>query len=417
MNVFILAGCRTPILLSFAICVFKSLRVGFPTANVKVLINPPIGDNEAVVIANAATAAGCKVQYLDAELLHHEFVEQLIITETEPFYLCDTDVIFYSNVEGWKNEGYLVGALIPEFQDEFTKAVTRSRLHTSLLYVSPEQVREIINDYTKRHPATIYNPPANLFYPLYLPLRGRTVFYDTASMLYHAIGGTPFSDAQLDAYFHFHFGTCSDVVIPYLKEGQSMEALRGSVLAWPETGRGMWRVQKEYFEERKPVWDGKDVIAKINDENAKSAVEWCTALCCGNRDAMTFCDIWYRYAHSIDDLVDTLEDGRPTMSKEQMISIFFTAALLYNCDFYIANRQLLGPIVLQVTNTYQDSVAWERSSKKHLRQMADIFRTCGNEMYVMVALLCGGEQHMRKMSMAIKERDWLGQHDEAGRPM
>lgn len=417
MKVYILAGCLNSSRISYSTLVFRSLRIGFPTADVEVLINLPMPTEDSDAIEKAALNCGCKVTHV-TDLKHHEYVEKLVIGQSDPFWIVDTDVIFYASVEEWDmRECYLAGALIPEFEDQFTKAITRSRLHTSLMYVNPEKAYKLATSYITRHPDTIYNPGANLFYPLYMPYNGKSIFYDTAAMLYHAIGGTPFTPHQLDHYFHFHFGTCADSVLPHLQNAAVIENRRAEVMKDPSLGIGKWREQMEYFEMLAPKWDGKDVIAKITDDNAVSAREWCVALCNGNQEAMTFCDIWYRYCHAIDDLVDTVVDGRPTMSKDQMISIFFTAALLYNCSFYVKNRDLLSPIVLLVTNTYRDSVAWENSSKSHLRAMGDVFRTCGNEMYVMVALLCGGEDHMRKMSMAIKERDWLGQHDDTGRPM
>jgi len=416
-RVFILATCKNEELSAYTEMVFRTLRVGFPTAEVEVFINEPMPVGVAATVANEAKKADCRVMTLHAELKHHEWIEQLVKAENDAFWICDTDIIFYESMERQGGGTHLYGAYMPEFQDEFTNAITRSRLHTSLLRIDPQLVRFKMDAYFNRHPDTIFNPRPNLFHPLYMPLRQRTVFYDTCSMLFHAIGGAYMPQCALDKYFHFHFGTCADVVLPNLKNAQQMIAARREVMKNNQLGRGGWRAQLEYLEARKPNWDGQDVIAPITDENAESARDWCVALCNGNPAAMSFCDLWYRYCHAIDDLIDTLEDGRPTMAKDQIISIFFTAALLYNCEFYQANRTLLGPIVLQVTNTYRDSVAWENASASHLRAMADVFRTCGNEMFVMVALICGGESHMRKMSMAIKERDWLGQHCRDGRPL
>lgn len=169
-----------------------------------------------------------------------------------------------------------------------------------------------------------------------------------------------------------------------------------------------------YYETRQSISDGTDVIEPIKKEDAADAVKWNVELCRGNAEAMNFCDLWYQFCHGIDDLIDTMEDGRPKMSKEQIISLFLKAAIFYNSKFFVQHRELLFPIAIQVTNTYADSVAWERSSERHLRIMGDVFRTCGNEMYFMVALICGGPAHMRTMSQRIKERDWLGQHDERG---
>jgi hypothetical protein len=395
----------------FAELVFKTIRVGFPTANILVHVN---GDKPFNV---PSPGMPWQVHRVPDGTIHHEWIERLIREEQEPFWICDTDVVFYGPVEQWEFHTALAGYLVPEFADEFTKAVTRSRLHTSLMRIDPVLFKDAKTSWRTQHPVTEFNPPINLVHPVMVPQDCRTYFYDTMALAYHAMHGTAFTPQQKDTYFHFHFGTLGDVVLPHLANGEVMKKMRATILANPDLGRGEWRTQDHYFEFRQVCIDGVPVIAPIDPEDATEARKWNVELCRGDESAMTFCDLWYNYCHGIDDLIDTLRDGRPRMSKDQMISLFFKAALLYNSDFYIQHRQLLAPIVLQVTNTYRDSVAWENSPRSHLRQMADVFRTCGNEMFIMVALLTGGEHHMRMMSMAIKERDWLGQHDQAGRPL
>lgn len=416
MNVFILATCRKPELADMTRLVFKTLRVGFPTAKVTVNLN---GDCEKNCpdIRSVAESAGCSVGGEMPTIIHHRWIEALVERETEPFYVLDTDVIFYESFERFAFETALAGWRIPEWKDEFTNAITRARLHTSLLYINPEKVNLAITKYQKQFPETPFNPLANLFYPVCLPFKQKGYFYDTCGLLYHAIGGTAFDPEQLDTYFHFNFGTIEDVVIPRLANGLTMHIERTKINMAPNLGHGLWRRQMEYYSVRPAVYDGMDVIAPITNGDAAEAVKWNMALCQGSRDAMNFCDMWYQYCHGIDDLIDTLEDGRPTMSKEQIISLFLKAAVFYNSRFFVEHRDLLFPIALQTTNTYADSVAWENSSKAHLRIMGDVFRTCGNEMYFMVALICGGEAHMRTMSQQIKERDWIGQHDNAGNPI
>lgn len=415
LNVFILATCRKPELAHMTELVFQTLRSGFPTANVAVHLN---GDCETRCpnIRAVAQQDGCSVVEHEPTI-HHKWIESLVLQEKEPFYVLDTDVVFYQSMERFVFETALAGWRIPEWRDEFTNTVTRARLHTSLLYIDPVKVRLAAGTYQAQFPVTDFNPMANLFYPLCLPFKGTGYFYDTCGLLYHAIGGTAFTTEQLDAYFHFNFGTIPDVVLPRMKNIVEIEYLRGKVVKFPIVGRGLWREQMEYFHARPAITDGKDVIAPITNGDAAEAVRWNVELCRGNREAMNFCDMWYQYCHGIDDLIDTLEDGRPTMSKEQIISLFLKAAVFYNSRFFVENRELLFPIAIQTTNTYADSVAWENSPKAHLRIMGDVFRTCGNEMYFMVALICGGEAHMRTMSQSIKERDWLGQHDEKGQPV
>ena len=141
------------------------------------------------------------------------------------------------------------------------------------------------------------------------------------------------------------------------------------------------------------------------------------AVCCGNEDAKVFCDLWYKYCHLIDDILDTREDGRPTMSAEKILESYIIAAVLYNCPFFVQHRAHLFPTVLTVTNQYCDSVAWERSPLKHRRLIADVLRCCGDEMFFMIAMICGGWKHARDVSAKIRERDFLLQHDADGNPI
>lgn len=155
---------------------------------------------------------------------------------------------------------------------------------------------------------------------------------------------------------------------------------------------------------------------KGNHPNNAECHAFTQEICCGNKDAAMFCALWYNYCHGIDDIIDTKEDGRPTMSNEQILGIFANAALLYNCPFFIAHRSNLFPIALMVTNMYADSVLWEKSPINRRRIMADAMRTCGDEMLFMVALICGGWEKMRDISPRIRERDWELQHDENDQP-
>lgn len=151
---------------------------------------------------------------------------------------------------------------------------------------------------------------------------------------------------------------------------------------------------------------------EVIDSRRKHLHEFCEAVCLGNRQAMQFCDLWTSYCHGIDDLLDTRTEGRPTMSAEHILRLHVNALLLYNHLFYIANRDTLMPVMISVTNTYADSVDFEKSQEPHLKAIADVIRCCGNEVLFLVALICGGYQHMRKLSPKIRERSWILQHDQ-----
>jgi hypothetical protein len=410
--VHILATCRRPELAEMTELVFKTLRVGFPTASITVHLNGQCAD---ICIGITALCKKNGAEIKKIATIHHRWIEQLVATIDEPFYILDTDVIFYSSVEGWTFDTALAGFLIPEWQDEFAGAVTRSRLHPSLLYVDPLAVRKQLSEFRGVCPDSPFTPFGNPFYPVCLPLNRKMFFHDTCSLLYHAIGGTPFTNEQKDAYFHFNFGTISDIVLPRLSDGQKMHGARRLILNNPEMGRGAWRFQEEYYATRQNAKSPLP-LPEISKPDMEEAIKWNKALCGGDDDAMQFNDLWYRYCHGIDDLIDTMEDGRPKMNADQILELFITAAFLYNCPFYRKHREYLFTTVMLVTNSFGDSVLWEKSPLSRRRIMADCLRTCGDEMYYMVALICGGWKHMRNVSPAIRERDWLGQHDMKDNP-
>jgi hypothetical protein len=152
---------------------------------------------------------------------------------------------------------------------------------------------------------------------------------------------------------------------------------------------------------------------KINEELAHAFAK---EVCLGNRDAEKFCELFFQYAHGLDDLLDCKEDGRPTMSNDDILGLFATAAMMYGCPFWLRHQSVLFPCILLVHNMYCDSVAWEREPLEHRRVMADAMRTCGDEIFNMVALLCGGYHHMRRLSPRIREVDYLRQHNPDGTP-
>ncbi len=139
-------------------------------------------------------------------------------------------------------------------------------------------------------------------------------------------------------------------------------------------------------------------------------------VCKGQPDAMLFCGLWFGYCHAIDDLIDNMEDGKPTTKPEDILRLLVTAAAIYNSDFYRKHQDHLFSMVLSVTNAYADSVAWERSPVRRRRHIADVLRCCGNEMFFMVACLIGGWSHMRAMSAKIRERSYVLQHDQNDNP-
>lgn len=130
----------------------------------------------------------------------------------------------------------------------------------------------------------------------------------------------------------------------------------------------------------------------------------------GNSDALRFLFHWNLFCHAIDDLIDGPDRAEP----EDVVSAFAEANVLYTLPFYQANCIKLQTTVMLITNSYADSIGWEKSEKDGHRKMADVLRFAGNEMVFAVALICGGYQHMRRVSAGIRERSWMDHHKETG---
>ncbi len=75
-KVFIVTWCREAELLYGSLLIFKTLRAGFPTAEVVVIENASPPELRGPIYA-AAEAAGCVVQQLEEEKPHWAIVEEV----------------------------------------------------------------------------------------------------------------------------------------------------------------------------------------------------------------------------------------------------------------------------------------------------------------------------------------------------
>lgn len=261
--VHILATCRSEELLPATLLVFKTLRVGFPTANITLWINwlPNVACEKALF-----EAAKDQVDRIGAEpgmdwasrtptTTHHKWISEMMGYDSA-FWICDTDMIFWKSFEDWDfSEFKIAGRYTPQFFCKFANAITRPRLHSSLLYINPYSVREAVAKYGERFPPHYCTPRPtieDLVFPRYIPVRaGRkleTIFHDTGSLLYQAIGGQHFTEEQLEAYSHLNSGTISDWVAKAYPE-QRLRESHFAIFENPELARGCWRAQEQFYKD------------------------------------------------------------------------------------------------------------------------------------------------------------------------
>lgn len=248
MTVHILSTVRKKELLPAALLVFKTLRVGFPTARVVVYPNDLVCDPECVqAIIDAARGAGCEVTGHENYMWEHpEWIRHVITENTGWNVICDTDMVFHEKVEDWEFQHTpMAGWYVPQFLCPYTKATTCSRIHTSLMWLNCDWLQSVL----KREPE-IYMANQDLISPCTFWLGGKKFFHDTMGQLFHCEGvsGLGFNSRKLDCYTHLFSGTLIDLVG---KDIPGLAMAHAEALAHPEATRGVWRAQQAWYEGRR----------------------------------------------------------------------------------------------------------------------------------------------------------------------
>lgn len=217
-KVYILATCRKAELIRGTTLVFDTLRVGFPTSEVMVCVNPCDLELRNEIHAACARAGVTNIWNLPRYVVHHEWISNVIQAADGPSVICDTDMIFLEKCEDWEFTEPLAGGFSGGFFDMFTNRLTQERLHTSLLFFEPKALRQAMREYEAITPDHPFKTQTNLIYPFYYSERQddmvRHLFHDSCGLLYHAVGGQKFTKEQLACYKHVHAATYLDLVEP-----------------------------------------------------------------------------------------------------------------------------------------------------------------------------------------------------------
>ena len=134
-------------------------------------------------------------------------------------------------------------------------------------------------------------------------------------------------------------------------------------------------------------------------------------LCCGNEVAIQWLQLGRRYVHLIDDVIDEdIPQANQARGAERICEIGALAIDLYTHPFFLANREALAQAMMTNTNSYADSVAWEKSGTKWKRDFSDWARHGWVEVALVVASICGGYRHMRAMSQELRTVCYMDHH-------
>lgn len=252
MNVHLLITCLDASRIDMATLVFRSIRVGFPTAGVFVYSNGCNSAEAAGAIrfhALEAKAAWC--HNLNTLVSHGEWIERLISIENAPFWIVDSDVVFFDKVEHWfaGSDALFAGRYEPEFWESWTKTIHVARLHPSLMWINPVPLRAAMRGWPGKH-EFFDSVQKELIRWHWVPEctdRWRRVkFYDTMAGLWQSgIGGLQFTAEQNAAYEHLFCGSYAGMM-PGM---EALEAVQRAVVADPQSARGLQHAQAKWYSE------------------------------------------------------------------------------------------------------------------------------------------------------------------------
>jgi hypothetical protein len=246
--VHILCTIRKPELIPGALLVFRTIRTGFPTAKIVVWGNGLVPAYTGLV-DSACAAVGATLQMLKPTS-HDAWIESLVINEAEPFWICDTDIVFFKEVERFfedPKETLFAGRFEPSWKEPWTDTVKPERLHTCLQWFNPASLRGAILRWTRqRVPDLLATAEIPFIRQCIIPSRSGNTLYDTTAGLWQSGWGTPFTDEENSAFEHLHAGT-------YVDEAGKCEALKGltimhkAVYADPQLAAGLSVRQNEFY--------------------------------------------------------------------------------------------------------------------------------------------------------------------------
>lgn len=246
--VHMLVSCPEPKYFPAATLVFRTLRTGFPDARVRAWVRMADEGLYKVVSALAAKL-DVEVRCCTNETIHDRWVRDLIQGYQEPFWICDTDVIFWTKVPAAPSGHALAGVRVPSFWEPFTRTQYRERLHTCLMRIDPSMFWNLAQLFFGRFPKMPFIPHTELICQQWQPERngaGVTFhFYDTLAMAWHAFGGQDFTQAHIDSFSHLNCATYAHMVAPHLDF--DILAAHEAVYADINQARNLWPRQFDWF--------------------------------------------------------------------------------------------------------------------------------------------------------------------------
>ena len=253
-SIYVLPYCTSADSVYGATMTFKTLRVGFPDAEVFVIDNNTCQEAEVELVA-LAKQNDCRYHRLDQTIKHYTFLSEVVLNPANhgTVIILDPDMCFWERVDHWEFDGLLAGRLVPAFYEEFSGCINLPRLHTSFWWIPDvARLRDRIVDEFKRTSLGYLDA----FAPFIFKDTGNATWYkfDAGSNLCAAIEQdlVLFGERELNAFDHLLVGSHMELVIGSL--GAYDQFCMRMTHDWarhdPSRLRGIWRAQDTYFAQR-----------------------------------------------------------------------------------------------------------------------------------------------------------------------
>ena len=238
MEINTLLYCRHPKDVAGNLIFFDTVRKAFPTETINVYSNQNSKEFDYVVMEKCQQMAANFVP-VEEEIEHADFIASLIYSNSKPFYVADPDVIWFEEMPK-DFTGALAGRLIPDFYDTYTKSNTHKRIHTSVMWLDPEKIKNLL--------ATASNFQFDPFNDCTYYLNKNLYRFDTLAKLYHFLviedACFEFTEKENKNFAHLFCGTHLSIVGDEIKE---LEAMHEKAAVDRKFAASLCEQQTKYF--------------------------------------------------------------------------------------------------------------------------------------------------------------------------